>query len=464
MNGCAHLVWPISDRMRSFVLRTAVYACFIGSVGAITPALAQVANGQEPVTVGGPSAPPLTPPVDGALPTGIGMMSIGPWLLSPSLDTYSFYDSNIRTSPTSPLSGPGFHIHPSLLADWNTGIHDTKFYGNIDSEIYPTLSYLNNTFNRQAGAIESYSPLRDLTITTQADYTHNTLANALTNSIPSPVISAANPIPSGAAGVVAVQQTVVNPNDAFTATANVSKLLNRAFVNFGGTFVRTEYENTPSQNLDVGSYYGSGGVWLTPQFYGFADALDANSVPVVGSIANSYRARGGIGSAQIWLFQGSVYYGHQGTAVDGDGSAGGDIYGGMLMYFPTPVWDMTVSVDRLRNRSGITGTTNLGLGGLSLSAVGVPTSSSAQITTISYKTNYKLTSQIALYAVASDNRIAYIDQTRVDNSWLASAGISYQVRDNLSLTLDYQYTRYLSPVPDTSFTRNLVSLGAHYHF
>ena len=327
------------------------------------------------------------------------------------------------------------------MADWNTGLFDTKFYGNIDSEIYPTLNYLNNTFNKQAGFIETYSPLRDLTITTQANYAHNTLANVLVNSIPNPVTSSANPLPAGAAGVVAVQQTVVNPNDVYTATATVSKLMNRAFVNFGGTFVRTEYDSTPSQNLDTGSYYGSGGVWLTPQFYAFTDALDANSVPATGSIANSYRARGGIGSAQIWLFQGSAYYGHQGTAVDGDGSAGGDIYGGQLTYYATPFWNMSVNIDRQRNRSDISSSTNLGLGGLPLSGIGITTSSSVQVTTIAYKTNYKLTQQASLYGVVSDNRIAYFDLTRVDNSWLVSAGINYQLRDNLSLTLDYQYTR-----------------------
>ena len=489
MDGCAQMISPISDRLRGFGLRTALCACFVAGWAAFDAALAQevfdqpsviarapsvpslttpidtpVPTAQQPVTVAGPSAPPLSPPVDAPLPTGIGMTSIGPFLLSPSLDTYTFYDSNVHSSTTNPLSGPGFHIHPSLLADWNTGIHDTKFYGNIDSEIYPTLNYLNNTFNRQAGVIETYSPLRDLTITTQADYTHNTLANVLVNSIPNPITSSANPLPAGAAGVVAVQQTVVNPNDVFTGTATISKLMNRAFVNVGGTFVRTEYENTPTQNLDTGSYYGSGGIWLTPQFYAFTDALDANSVPATGSIANSYRARGGIGSAQIWLFQGSAYYGHQGTAVDGDGSAGGDIYGGQLTYYATPLWNMSVNIDRQRNRSDISSSTNLGLGGLPLSGIGITTSSSVQVTSIAYKTNYQLTQQATLYGVVSDNRIAYFDSSRVDNSWLVSAGITYQARANLSLTLDYQYTRLISPAPDTSVTRNLVSLGAHYHF
>lgn len=450
-----------SDRIKKLVLGAAFCA---GVLLRFDPALAQIATGQEPVGAGAPSEPPLSPPVDHALPTGVDQLSLGPWLLSPSLDTYSFYDSNIYSAPNNRLSGPGFHIHPNLLADWDTGIHDTKLYGDIDSEIYPTLNYTNNTFNRQAGVIETYSPLRDLNFTTQFDYTHNSLAAAVTNSLPTPITTSANPPPVGAAGVIAVPQSVISPNDTYTATANVSKELNRAFVNFGGTFSRTEYENTPTQNYDQGSYYGSAGAWVTPLFYGFTDALDANYVPVVGSISNSYRARGGIGTRQIWLFQGSAYYGQQGTAVDGDGSAGGDIYGGVLSFFPTPIWNMSVQVDRTRNQSDISSATNLGLGGLSLSAIAVPTNASAQITTIAYRTNYALSDQTRLYAVVSDTRIAYLDMLQLDNSWLASAGISYQVRDNLSLSLDYQYTRYLASQPNTSFTRNLVSLGAHYHF
>lgn len=461
MNGCPHFSSVTSPRMWRLLLGAALCASIVVH---FDPALAQVATGAEPVGAGAPSMPPLSPPVDHALATGIGQSWIGPFLLSPSLDTYTFYDSNIYSGTTNRLSGPGFHIRPSLLADWDTGIHDTKVYGNIDSEIYPTLNYTNNTFNRQAGIIETYSPLRDLNITAQADYTHNSLAAAVTSSLPTPVTTVANPPPTGAAGVIAVPQLAISPNDTYTATANISKQLNRAFVNIGGTFARTEYETTPLQNYDQGSYYGSGGVWITPLFYGFTDALDANYVPVLGSISNSYRTRGGIGTRQIWLFQGLVYYGHQGTAVDGDGSAGGDIYGGVLSFFPTPIWNMSLQVDRTRNRSDIAGNTNLGIGGLSLSAVAVPTTASAEITTIAYRTNYALTDQANLYAVISDTRIAYLDMTQLDNSWLASAGISYQVRHNLSLSLDYQYSRYLASQPNASFTRNVVSLGAHYQF
>lgn len=460
MNCKPHLMLPTSDRVRRASLCVAVGVCAAFYSNA---AFAQY-GGAEPISAGAPSEPPLTAPVDHALPTGQGMLTLGPFLLSPTLDVYSFYNSNIYSSPTNRLSGPGFRIRPGFLADWDTGIHDLQLYGNIDSDIYPTLDGTNDTFNRQAGAIDTYSPLPDLTFSAQFDYTHNDLANVVANSLPTQIISNANPRPFGTAGIFALQQQTVNPNDTFTATFTAAKEFNRAFVNVGTTLLRTQYQNTPLQDFDQGAYYGSGGIWITPQFYAFTDGIDANSVPDLGPIVNSYRVRAGIGSARIGAFQGSIYYGSQGTSVDSGGKAGGGIYGAILTYFPTPVWSMSIQIDRLLNRSDITASTQFGLAGLALSAIGVPTGDSVQLTAITYRTDYALTDQVGLYALVSDNRISYLDMPRLDDSWLVAAGASYQATERLSLSLDYQYARLLSTEPGDSFTQNLVSLGAHYRF
>ena len=139
----------------------------------------------------------------------------------------------------------GIEIQPRLLADYNTGIYETSIYGNIDSKIYPTLDSSNDTFNRQAGILQKYSPLPDLLFTAQGNYAHSTNATVLLNSttpsapsIPSPIVSPANPALPGAAGVVANAQTVVDPNDTYTASANVYKEFNRAYAVFGGSIYR----------------------------------------------------------------------------------------------------------------------------------------------------------------------------------------------------------------------------------
>jgi hypothetical protein len=394
------------------------------------------------------------------------MLSIGPFLLTPSLDTSTFYNSNIYSSTTNRLSGPGFEITPSLLAGWNTGIHNIQLYGNIDSDIYPTLPSINNTFNRQAGATYTYSPLPDLTFTANGNYAFSSTASVIPGrAIPSPIISPANPLLPGAAGIItAPQQFVVSPNQTFTGTFNAVKVFNRSYLDAGGTILRQEYLNTPTQNYDQGAFFVGGGAWLTPLFYTYAQAVDSNAVPVVGSITNSYAARAGIGSARIGLFQGSAYFGHQGTSVDGDGKAGGDIYGGVLNFYPTDQWNMKVSVDRVRNLSDIAAATNFALAGLAFSISPVSTNSSVQSTSITGQTNYRLSPQTNLYASVSNVHTSFFNSPIVDTSWYVAAGVTHQVTEKLSLSLNYSYAHFLSTQPNNNTTQNIVTLGSHYNF
>ena len=353
-------------------------------------------------------------------------------------------------------------MQPSLLADYNTGIYETSIYGNIASKIYPTLDLSNDTFNRQAGILQKYSPLPDLLFTAQGNYAHSTNATVLLNSttpsapsIPSPIVSPANPALPGAAGVAANAQTIVDPNDTYTASANIYKEFNRAYASFGGSILDTSYETTPSANFNLAAYYGSGGIWFSPLFYAFANGSQSFYSPAVGFGSASYFAKGGIGSDRIGFFQGSIYGGEQATTVtDNGGQAGGDIYGGAISYFPIDAWNMTFSVDRLRNVSNITVATSQalggsigglpsgGAGGLALSGAAVSGGTSAQITTLAYRTNYSFSKQTSAFGLISVTPIAYLGTSNVDYSWFGSIGIRHQLRDNLTFTLTYNYTRY----------------------
>ena len=211
------------------------------------------------------------------------MLSLGQWVLTPSLGLYTLYDSNLYSSPIA-VRGSGFHIHPALSADYNTGIYDTQVYGNIDSTIYPTLDDQNNTFNRQAELIQNYSPLPGLVFTAQGDYTHNTSAAVQPNSLPTPISSAGQPPPSGTAGVVgAGQQTVVNPNDVYTAQATIYKEFNRAFIRLNGLVQTTQFEQQTSQSYDTKTYNGIGGFWFTPQLYAFGDGIQSSQIQKLAS-------------------------------------------------------------------------------------------------------------------------------------------------------------------------------------
>ena len=406
-------------------------------------------------SAGGP--PPLLPPQVAPLPTGDQSLALGQWLISGAVGVSTFYNSNIYQSTTPPiLQGPGFEIKPSLLADFNTGIYETSIYGNIDSNIYPTLNSSNDTFNRQAGILQRYSPLPDLLFTAQANYAHLTNATVLLNSttpaatsIPSPIVSPANPALPGAAGVVANAQTIVDPNDTYTATASVYKEFNRAYAVFGGSISDATFETTPSSNYNLAAYYGAAGIWFSPLFYAFANGAQSFYDPAVGLSSASYFVKSGIGSDRIGFFQGSVYAGEQATVVaDNAGQAGGDIYGGAISYFPIEPWNMTFSVDKLRNVSNITVATSQALsgslgalpsgatGGLGLSGAAISTNTSAQITTLAFRTNYTFSPQTSAFGVVSVIPIAYLGTSRVDYSWNASVGIRHKLQDHLTLTFD----------------------------
>jgi hypothetical protein len=420
-----------------------------------------------PISTQAPFEPPLNPPLVEVLPTGLGALTFDRWIISPTLDLYTLYDTNVHQSSTVPLSGPGFHFHPAVSADFNTGLYDTQLYGNIDSTVYPTLDFHNNTFNRQAGIIQKYSPLRALVFTVQADYTHNTNANVLVQSLPAPIASPGSPPPPGAAGVLASQQTVVNPNNVYTLTGTIYKEFNRAFIKLDGIAASTKYEAQPTQSYNAMTYDGSGGFWLSSLFYAYGDGIQSFTSPELGTPSNYFRARAGIGTALIGWFRGAVYYGQQGAEVNGDGKAGGDIYGGVVSYYPSPTLNMSFAVDRLRNLSDITSGNTQALGGLNFVAVGVSPSQSSQITTITYKANYTLSPQTSGYFVFSVSQIDLIGSMPhiVETSWFTDFGLQHVLQNTpLTLSLDYQYTRFISPTPQTSFNRNLVTLGAHYRF
>jgi hypothetical protein len=420
---------------------------------------------------GATNEPPLVPPVVRQLPDGVGTLSIGDWLLYPTLNFHTFYDTNIYSSPTSPISTAGVNFNPTLLAQYDSGIYATSLYGNISSNVYPFISSANDTFDRQAGFVEKYEAMRDLIFTVQGDYHHLTEASVYTQALPSTVVSPASPQLPGAAGFVAPQQIFVNPNDTYTATGSVYKEFNRAFLTASSTFLSTQYANQQlATNYSLAAYNIRGGAWLTPLFYAYANGSESFVSPAVGPAANFSQVMGGIGSAKIGhLVSGSIYYGYQNTDVaNGGGTAGGSIYGAKILYVPTSVWNVTVSVDRIVNISNITGILPIGtpgsLPGLPLAGAPVGLNQSIQVTAPALRSDYQFSAQTSVFGVIGYTAVDYLNSSLFENFWTASVGIRHTLSSHLTLTFDYAYTAAVSNIPVTSFNRNYTALGASYKF
>jgi len=145
-------------------------------------------------------------------------ITMGRWLLYPTIRVDSFHSDNLFQSPQNPLSVTGFEMLPSLTAEWSNGIHTTTLYGNIDRKVYPNDSQVN-TFDRQAGFTQKYEALRDLTFRAQGDYAHNTNSSSLQNSIPTAVSAPGTTLlPNG--NTLLPNGTIISPTGQPVGQAN----------------------------------------------------------------------------------------------------------------------------------------------------------------------------------------------------------------------------------------------------
>ena len=192
--------------------------------------------------------PPTTVPA-GGLPSSIGAIPYEGWLLFPSLTQFSQYSNNYFMSPMAKIAGWGFGVSPALTAQWSNGIHTTTLFTTYTHIDYPTQNDIY-TDDGEANVTQKYAPMRDLTFTFHGYYTHKTIANSLNNAIPSAISTPSTTflpngnevLPNGTIinpttgqvvgqrrlpGLFVNGQTVVNPYDQYSASAQVDKQFRR---------------------------------------------------------------------------------------------------------------------------------------------------------------------------------------------------------------------------------------------
>jgi hypothetical protein len=435
--------------------------------------------------------PPLDVARVGRLPArDPNAIAVDGWLLYPTLRVYSLYSDNLFLSPQSPIAAAGFGVTPSLTAEWSNGIHTTTLYGNIDRQVYPTDNDIN-TIDGRAGFTQKYEALRDLIFTVNGNYLHQTWATGLQNSIQTAAAAptttvlpngntvlpngtilspSGQPIGQSNPAIGTTVPLVVNPFDQFSGTFSVDKIFNRGILSLSGSVRSTDYETQSSQspNFRSRTLTENAGVWLGPLFYAYSTGsigtvvTDATSSSTTSSSTTSYRVIGGLGTRQFGLFRGSAYFGHQGS--EGSITAGGDVYGGALSYYPTPKWTLTGAVDRTRNIAAQTSATNLALTVPDLTAVQIPITASTQLTSVSMQSNYEIAPQWFTTWQLGYTRIEYIGSPRLDNSWIFDTTLRYDIWRNMSITWEYRYRSILSNTPLVSATSNYGTMGATYKF
>jgi hypothetical protein len=433
--------------------------------------------------------PPTNIPGGGIPAAGTTAIPFNTWLLYPSVDFTSQYSNNYFLSSTAKIPGWSFGLTPQLTAEWSNGIHTTTLFGTFTHDQYPTQNEVNSN-DEQMTLTQRYSPLRDLNFTFLGDYTHRTIAPSLTNAIPSSTVSTASSVlpngntvlpngnivsPSGQvvgqvgstanAGALAV----VNPYDAYTATGSVQKLFNDGIVTLSSSVLRQNYDEQASATRDftATTFREDASFWLGPLFYAYSNgafAIDQNTFP--NPNLNAYRIVGGIGTRQLGaLFRASLYVGYQGTQPTGSPQAGGIVYGGALYYYPTRLWTISANADETINLAPAGASPSTQAINLPLSTpLQISTSSSTQITTSTLRSDFLLTPQWTASDTVGYTNTVFLGTPSWEDAWFAIASLRYDIWRDLALTWQYQYTGIVSNLPQTSTTRNFISMSASYKF
>jgi hypothetical protein len=336
--------------------------------------------------------------------------------------------------------------------------------------------------------------MRDLIFSVNGNYAHQTLNTGLQNSIQTPSAAPTTTVlpngdtvlPNGnilsPTGQVIGQVNAasgsnvplqVNASNQYTGTFSVDKIFNRAIISLSGSVNRTEYENQTIQpNFSSRTFAENAAAWLGPLFYAYSngtvstvvtDATSGPTNPTPSISTTSYRVIGGLGTRQFGLFRGSVYFGYQ-ASEGGGATAGGDVYGGALYYYPTARWTVTGTIDRTINIASQPSTTNLALTLPGLTAVQIPIGASTQITSAGLGSSYQITPQWFATCQLGYTRIEYVDSSRLDNTWVLDATLRYDIWRNMSLAWEYRYSAIVSNAPLTSTTTNYGIMSATYRF
>lgn len=421
-------------------------------------------------------------------------IAMGGWLLYPTLRIYSLYSDNIFLSSLRPLSVPGFGITPGMIAEWTNGIHTTTLYGNIDRQAYPTQNEIN-TLDGRAGFTQKYEAMRDLIFTVNGNFNHQTWSTGLQSSLQAPaatpttvvlpngntvlpngtiispsgqVVGQTTPAPTGSN-----TQLAVNPFNQYSGTFSMEKIFNRGVVTLSETVSRNEYESQVLvKNYNRRQFTEHASFWLGPLFYAYSDGT-IGTIVTDGALSSttSFRVLGGLGTRQFGLWRGSLYFGRQGSqgsnatgGVTNNVSAGGEIYGGTITYYPTPQLTFAGTVDRIINISSQASATDLALTLPSFSPIQVPLTASSRTTSATLLSSYEITQQWFANALLGYLRVDYVGSTRVDTSWITNATLRYDIWKNMSLAWEYRYRNVISNAPFASAISNTFVMGTTYRF
>lgn len=373
---------------------------------------------------------------------------LGDWLVFPTAFVGGIYDTNPAQVTSGAKASEGLRLSMSGLAERNTGISKTDFYGMVDGRMYTNGSATkSDIFTAQAGGVETYTPLPDWTFNGQGDFTRQ--RDLFDTFGVNHSVTTLN-----TTGVGISPSTNPQVYNQLSGAGSVEKRFGQAFVDLGGSVVAQIYDHTTANGAPNNVVYTGttrGGYWMTPDIYGFVEGGgDSRNYDASFLSSNGYRAVAGVGTGRIGLMQGEVYAGYQAEKFRSItmGTAGGVAFGGQLDYTPLQQLDLRLGVDRTIGATQTTATAG----------------TSTTVTDILAVASYSIAPEWSASGRAGYIHSDYKGINRADDSWTIGPTLTYSVWQNFGLTLDYQHIETTSNVPLASFSRDVVSLGVSYKY
>jgi hypothetical protein len=374
-------------------------------------------------------------------------LSIGDFMFYPTITIGGTFDDNLVWSSRKPISATGFRVNPTIVAQRDTGIHKTTIYGELDARFYPNVRD-GDTVSGQAGLSHVWEVQRDLVVKTQVDYRRKTLH-----------VGGVAMAPGGDFTTLAMPLTY----NQGAAMVSVQKSFDKLFVGISAEASKTVYDDLSAGKGRTDQHYRDsmaatatlrGGVWVSPAFYLFAETAGTiRDYGDDGAGAKGYRAVAGLGSDRISLFRGEVYAGVQQQFYESGPfkMTTVPVFGGKLFWYPTRDLTLRASLEQVFTDARLISPSN-------------PTGHPERMTTAQLSLRYQIARDWLATVRVGYNYSSFLGTQRRDQAFRAGMAVFHEISRNLGVTLDYDFTRLISNLSASSFTRHAVTLGLTYRF
>jgi hypothetical protein len=367
----------------------------------------------------------------------------GGFLVWPSAGVEALVDSNPLQLHDPHGAVPGLRLTPRVVAERESGVHATAFYGVADAELYPARPDADQ-LDGHVGILHDWAPRRDLIFRLQGD-----------------VAQARDAVDSRAAVTGTARGRPFTERVA-TLAASAQKTFDRLFVTFGGDAIRTSYTDgglrTATGARAVSDQGGTDvqarvGYKLGPALYTYAEpAANWRSLDAVDERSHGTRIVGGLGLDRTSLLGGELYAGVQQQAYTrAPRMVSEPVFGGRIVWSPSPAWTVAAAVDRRLEQAAV---------GTAGEPLGTPVDVTSETGSLRYQPTRSWWAEVALDHAA----IRYLGTGREDDLLGADGRVALAWRHDLDLTADLRLTRVRSTIAIASYDRAAASLGARYRY